>query len=152
MEPKISLPIAFLLVCYIALTDIIGIIIVFFGLDDFWIIDILTFPVTQLYFRMKGIGREYDLSMNLLQLIPYVGALPLRTVGVCMVIWADRHPESKAAQKIQAITQKLNIKRPVSATKGIAGAAVAAKGAVPGRIIQGKFGGQTGPGSIKKAA
>ena len=111
MEPKISLPIAFLLVCYIALTDIIGLIIVFFGLDDFWILDLLTFPITQLYFRMKGIGAEYDLSMNLLELIPYVGALPLRTIGVCMVIYADRHPESQIAQKIQSLAQKMPIKK-----------------------------------------
>src|SRR3989344_7351510 len=110
-EPKIPLPIAFLLVCYIALTDIIGIILVFFALDDFWIIDLLTFPVTQLYFRMKGIGAEYDLTMNLLELIPYVGALPLRTVGVCMVIYADRHPESQVTKKLQAIAQKIPIKK-----------------------------------------
>src|SRR3972149_6341099 len=93
-EPKISLAEAFLLVSYIALTDLIGIILVFFLLDDFFILDILTFPVTQLYFRMKGVKGNYDMMTSVAELVPYVGALPLRTAGVLLVIWADRHPKA----------------------------------------------------------
>jgi len=101
-EPKISLVEAFLLVMYVGFTDLIGMVLVLFALDDFFILDVLTFPVTQIYFRMKGVSKAgYDVTANLLEIVPYLGALPIRTVGVLAVIWVDRHPEglvSGAAQ------------------------------------------------------
>ena len=101
-EPKISLVEALLLVMYVGFTDLIGLVLVFFALDDFFILDVLTFPVTQIYFRMKGVNKAgYDVAANLLEIVPYLGALPIRTVGILAVIWADRHPEglvSGAAQ------------------------------------------------------
>ncbi|MDO8466989.1 MAG: hypothetical protein Q7S83_02500 [bacterium] len=123
-EPKISLAEAFLLVAYIGLTDIIGIILVFFALDDFFILDILTFPVTQIYFRIKGVSKAgYDIAMNMAELIPYVGALPLRTIGVLMVISADRNPSGATAQ-ITNVASKINIRNPKGS---LSGAAVAGK-------------------------
>lgn len=99
MSPKISYVETFLLLVYIGATDIIGILLVFFGLDDFFILDILTFPVTQIYFRLKKVNKAgYDLVCNLLELIPYLGALPIRTLGVALVIWADHHPEGTVAK------------------------------------------------------
>jgi hypothetical protein len=105
-NPKISFIESIFLIMYVGITDIIGIILVLFGLDDFFILDVLTFPVTQLYFRMKGVRGMYDLIGNLLELIPYIGALPLRTIGVIMVIWRDHHPKSKIT-KINQISQKI---------------------------------------------
>lgn len=94
-ERKISFLEAVLLVTYIGLTDLVGIILVIFGLDDFFILDLFTFPVTQIYFRFKGIDKaQYDLAMNLLELIPYIGALPLRTFGIIMVIREDWRSET----------------------------------------------------------
>lgn len=109
-QPKISIVEAFLLTSYIALTDVIGLILVLFGLDDFFIIDVLTFPVTQFYFRIKGIKGNYDLIANLAEIIPYVGALPIRTVGVLLVIWIDRHPRGAIAQVTEKAAQKIPVK------------------------------------------
>ena len=115
-QPKISLPEAFLLTAYIALTDVVGIVLVLFALDDFFIIDAMTFPVTQIYFRMKGVSKAgLDLTMNLAEVIPYVGALPLRTIGVIMVIWADHHPAGVVAQVTQKAAQVTSIKNPKGA-------------------------------------
>jgi hypothetical protein len=91
--PKISIAEAILLLMYIGATDLVGFLLIFIGLDDFFILDLLTFPVTQIYFRIKGVRAGYDLVMNALELIPYLGVLPLRTIGVAIVIWKDRHPE-----------------------------------------------------------
>lgn len=96
-EPKISLPEALLIVEYVMIADVIGVILVFVGLDDFFILDVLTFPVTQIYFRMKGVRAGYDLGAGLLEMIPYVGALPIKTLGVMMTIAIDWYfPEATA--------------------------------------------------------
>lgn len=106
--PKISGVEAILLVCYVGLLDAIGLILVLFGLDDFFILDLLSFPVTQLYFRMKGVSRAgLDLTTGLAELIPYVGSLPLRTIGVLIIIYSDRRPDSwiaKATSKASEVT------------------------------------------------
>lgn len=94
----------FLLV-YAALLDVIDIILKFAALDDFWILDALWFPVTQIYFRIKGVNGTYNVVMSGAELIPYVGALPLRVVGCWMVIYADKHPEKAAViTKVATLT------------------------------------------------
>jgi hypothetical protein len=100
-EKKVELPEAYFIVSYVAFTDAVGISLALVGLDDFFIIDALTFPVTQLYFRMRGIKGSYDLYGNVAELIPYVGALPIRTAGVLFTIWAANHPESTIAKTTQ---------------------------------------------------
>ncbi len=97
-EKKISLPETIMLVTYIGFTDLIGLLLIFFALDDFFILDILTFPVTQFYFRIKGVKGTADLVSNMAELIPYLGALPIRTVGLIITIYLANHPE-----KIQSI-------------------------------------------------
>lgn len=106
-EKKISLPETIILTMYIGLTDLIGIVLVFFALDDFGIIDALTFPVTQLYFRMKRVKGTADLVFNVLELIPYVGALPLRTVGLLITIYIANHPKSAIGQVAQTTGGKI---------------------------------------------
>src|SRR3989344_9625356 len=93
MEKKISLPETLILTMYIGFTDLIGIALIFLGLDDFWILDIIAFPVTQFYFRMKGVRAAADLTANVLELIPYVGALPIRTIGLWLTIYFANRPE-----------------------------------------------------------
>lgn len=90
---KISLPEIILLNLYIIPLDLIGLALVFFGLDDFWILDALTFPVTQFYFRMKGAKANADLIASIVELIPYVGALPIKSVGMNITIYLTNHPE-----------------------------------------------------------
>ena len=117
---KISTIEAFLIMSYIGILDLIGLLILFIGLDDFFIIDALSFPVTQFYFRMKGVSRAgVDLVANLAELIPYVGALPLRAVAVGVVIWADWHPESAVAKVTEKAAQITTVKKPATKT-GIA--------------------------------
>lgn len=107
----ISLPETILLTLYIGFTDLIGIALIFFGLDDFWILDILTFPVTQFYFRMKGVSAAADLAANMAELIPYLGALPIRTIGLLITIYLANHPKTLgAAGKIAGMAKGKTIK------------------------------------------
>ncbi|KKR89266.1 MAG: hypothetical protein UU85_C0004G0107 [Candidatus Wolfebacteria bacterium GW2011_GWA2_42_10] len=96
-QKKISLPETLILTMYIGFTDLIGIVLVFAGLDDFGILDAITFPVTQFYFRIKGVKATADLIGNLIELIPYVGALPIRTITLLITIYAANHPEKIGA-------------------------------------------------------
>lgn len=100
-EKKISLPEIILLNLYIIPLDLVGLALVFLGLDDFGIIDILTFPVTQFYFRMKGAKANADLIASMVELIPYVGALPIKSVGMNINIWIANHPESTIGKVAQ---------------------------------------------------
>lgn len=93
--PKISNIEAFLIMCLVLLADIVELVLALFLLPDFWIPDIITFPITQIYFRMKGVRGDYALIGNLLELIPYVSALPMRTALVGAVIIIDRSPKLK---------------------------------------------------------
>jgi hypothetical protein len=103
-EKIISLPEAIILTTYIGITDLIGIVLIFFALDDFFIIDALTFPVTQFYFRIKGVKGTADLISNILELIPYVGALPIRTIGLLITIYMANHPEKlKFVPSVEAL-------------------------------------------------
>lgn len=106
-EQKISLVETILLMLYIVPLDIVGIILGCFGLDDFFILDLLTFPVTQFYFRMKGVKSTFDLIASGLELIPYIGALPIKTIGVTITIWTANHPKALASKTITATTTRI---------------------------------------------
>lgn len=71
---------------FVVFTDIVGIVLFFFGLDDFFILDIITLPITVFYFIMKGARGEYNLVANLLEIIPYLGAAPIRSIGFLIQI------------------------------------------------------------------
>lgn len=105
--PKISIAEAILLLMYVGTLDVVGFLLIFVGLDDFFILDLLTFPATQLYFRIKGVRAGYDLATNVLELVPYVGFLPFRTVGVAIVIWQDRHQKDSKSLIADGLSQKL---------------------------------------------
>jgi len=99
-EPKISTPEAILVIMVLMLADGIELLLLFLALDDFWISDAIAFPLTQFYLRMKGVKGTASLVANLLELIPYVGWLPLRTIGFATVVYLDHHP------KLGAVTMK----------------------------------------------
>ena len=111
-QKKVSLPEAIMLILYIGGLDLVGLLLIFIGLDDFGIIDILSFPVTQFYFRIKGIKATTDLVGNLIELIPYVGALPIRTITLISTIYIANHP------KLEKLISKASL---VSAKGGVAG-------------------------------
>ncbi len=124
-EPKIPPHEAIILLGYVFLLDFVGLILLvlnFFGIpaDDFGILDLLCFPVTQVYFRMREVSRlGWDITTGLLELIPFVGNLPLRTIGVAMVIWIDRHPKGMVAKATESkiMTAATKIARPGSGSK-----------------------------------
>jgi hypothetical protein len=96
-QPKISTVEMLLIGFVFVVFDTIGIILVLFALDDFWIIDILT-SVIFFYLLIKGVPPMRQLIAWLLELVPWLGALPLLTIGWIATVWLDRHPESGAAK------------------------------------------------------
>jgi hypothetical protein len=96
-EPLISLPEVILVGMLFVLFDAIELILFFFGLDDFWIMDI-TISTVFFYFFMKGVPPMIQLISWVIELFPYVGVLPLLSIGWFLTVWADRHPGSFLAQ------------------------------------------------------
>ncbi|MDD5547929.1 MAG: hypothetical protein PHN74_03515 [Candidatus Pacebacteria bacterium] len=79
------------------INDIIGIVLICFALDDFFLLDVIRFPLSQLYLRIKGIKGLAMLVGNILETIPYVGALPNATIAWLVITWLDHHPKVEAA-------------------------------------------------------
>ena len=100
MEPKSGLEIAFspefLTIMPIAvIIDVIGIVLVIFGLDDFWILDSFKYLVLGLLY-LQGVRAVSQLVTTVLESIPYVGALPLFTIGFIITAIIDRIPQASA--------------------------------------------------------
>jgi len=96
-EPKISTVEIILIGSVFILFDLIEIIFVFFLLDDFWIIDAISAMIF-LYLALKGVPAMRQLISWVVELVPWVGALPLLTLGWGLTVWADRHPSSALAK------------------------------------------------------
>ena len=101
--PKLTTVDIVLVGSLVVLADTVELLLLFFGLDDFFISDAIAFPATQIYLRYKGAKGTYSLIANCLEVIPYVGDLPLRTIGFGFTVYFDRHPKvaavvTKAAQ------------------------------------------------------
>lgn len=96
-EPKISLPEGLFVLSFVVLVDIIDLIGLAFGLPLSDVTDIVAFPVTQLYTYLKGLKGIYMLIGNLIEAIPWIGDLPVRTVTFCITWWLDHHPKIEAA-------------------------------------------------------
>lgn len=110
-EPKISDAEVLLGVFFLGLVDIVEMIPFLNFLGDFGITDAIVFPFSQIYLRMKGVRGAYMLVGNILELIPVVDWLPIRTATFLITVWVDRHPKVGAA--VQA----------VASVKGLGGAA-----------------------------
>ena len=93
--------VAILLASFVALTDAIGVLLGLFGLDDFLILDIITWPVSVIYFTFNKGGGWYNLAANMLELIPYVGALPIRTAGFLMGLNSSKTKPPDAPESIK---------------------------------------------------
>lgn len=99
-EPKISLPEVILIGAVLALIDLIEVAIVFFGLDDFWILDAVASMIF-LYLFIKGVPPMRQLLCWVVELVPWLGALPLLTVGWGLTVWVDHHPSSAVAKGVK---------------------------------------------------
>ena len=106
LEPKISLLEVFLIGGFFLLLDTVEIVLFIFALDDFWIIDIVVAPIF-FYLFLKNVPSMRQLFCWLIELFPWVGALPLLSVGWGLTVWADRHQEGLIAKagEVAAIAQ-----------------------------------------------
>ncbi len=95
-EPKISLVEILIVGPYILVIDLIGILLAFFALDDFFILEILMLPVLG-YLWFKGVPLTRYVSSTIGEALPWIGDLPLYTVGFILTIVADRNPKVGAA-------------------------------------------------------
>lgn len=98
--------------------DVIGMILVVFALDDVGILDILNlFPIGYL-FLVKGFSflqaRSFMIGTGL-EILPYVGALPILTITMAINLWKANHPESVIAQ---ATSIKRNVGGALAAGRG----------------------------------
>ncbi len=101
-KPKISIVEIYFVSAYVILIDGIEIALTFAAFDDFWILDILASAVTA-YIFYKGLNASRYLATWALEFIPYVGNLPLLTVGFFLTVLLDRNPKlAAAAGKIAA--------------------------------------------------
>lgn len=89
----------------LGVADMIELTIFMFALDDFLLSDMITFPITQLYLRYKNARGTYSLVTQTVELIPYVGFMPLKSFGWGMVVWVDRHPEGRLAKAAQLVSK-----------------------------------------------
>lgn len=69
------------------------------ALITMFLVDLISLFAIQFWLIMKGIKGFWTLSANLLELIPYVNALPLRTLGVITTIILANRPEAAVAVK-----------------------------------------------------
>ncbi|MEK7180845.1 MAG: hypothetical protein AAB738_00735 [Patescibacteria group bacterium] len=100
-QPKIS-DVEVILIGGICLFfDAIELVLLFFALDDFWILDTFA-SVIAIYYWFRGVRQTWYVAMWILELIPWLGGLPLKTIGFGVTVYLDRHPTklTTAAQKM----------------------------------------------------
>lgn len=125
-EPKLGFVEILLIFPFLILFDVLGMIIIFFGLDDFFIFDILNLLVN-FYLAFRKVPATAYYICSLVEAIPYVGDLfPGFTIGFAMTIYFDRNPEqAKTIDKTVGKAAKLAQMRGVS---GAGAQRVAARG------------------------
>jgi len=100
-EPKIDYIEGFIAGFFLfALPDIIELVLMFFLGDSWFLTDILFFPASQLYLYLKGIKGAYALVGNILELIPFVGDLPIRTTSFVLTVIAENNPKIKQVAEV----------------------------------------------------
>ena len=116
-DKKISLVETILLVLFVGMADIIEIILVCFALDDFWLSDIITGGAVGFYFLIKGAKGEWILGGWIAEAIPYIGALPIKSIALWIAIYITNHPKiAKVAQVVQVTGGKIAPAKPTMPT------------------------------------
>jgi hypothetical protein len=116
-KPKLYLAETIILLMIAVIIDAIGIFLLFFAMDDFFVLDIFGLTM-QGYFRIRGVnGAGYDLVASLLEVVPYLGALPFKTVGVATVAWIDSHPSGSIAKTANLAAIKKPVSKPTAVPK-----------------------------------
>jgi len=118
----------FLLMMFAVLSDAIGIVLVAFGVDDFFLLDVLNLLPIGWLMLMKSMplreARAFLVGCGL-EILPYVGALPLLTVAMFINIRRYNHPESAIAKVAEKAAGAAGIKR------GVKGGRVGLEGRAP---------------------
>jgi hypothetical protein len=82
------------------LPDIIEFFMLFLVGDSWFLTDIFFFPAEQLYLYLKDVRGNYVLVGNILELIPFVGDLQIRTTTFIITVWVEHHPKIKQAAEV----------------------------------------------------
>jgi phage-related protein len=98
-EPKIGGIEAGLMIGTAAFFDILDFLATlldgFFGAGEIIkpFINAVAFLTLWLWAMMKDVGAERTAAAGLLEFVPLINSLPIRTIGTIATIWLDRHPE-----------------------------------------------------------
>lgn len=94
-ERRIDAVDGFVVGAYALALDCIGILIIALGGEDLGILDTAGAPIN-FYFWVKGIPkiiRKWSDWTSIAEIVPFVGVLPLKFIGVLVVLYYDSNPE-----------------------------------------------------------
>lgn len=120
-EPKISGPEGALMIGLAGVFDLLDFLATF--LDGFFgagevvkfFINVIASVTLWLWAMIKGVGPERTLAAALMEFVPLINTLPLRTAATAATVWLDWHPEE--AELAEKITPNIkNPRRRVGAT------------------------------------
>ncbi|MBU4348111.1 hypothetical protein KJ671_01210 [Patescibacteria group bacterium] len=117
-EPKISITEIVFITPFYLISDAIDLILFFFALDDFGIMDLTRTSISQFYFVViKKMGPEVwltNLAVNGIKVIPYIGSLVPSTFLWFTIIFLDRSGGTKIGKVVEKIKKARKITKPVS--------------------------------------
>lgn len=101
----------------------------------------LSWPITEIYFAQKNLKvpnvKKWFRWLNIGDAVPFLGVIPLKTVGLIIAVWMAWHPESKITKGVQALDAAASAKAAAGQTAKTAAkesSAQAKKGGVVQRI------------------
>lgn len=108
---KISLVEGIIMVMITLTADIIEILLTFFALNPLSvIIDVPTIAIIQFWLWMKGSKGTWALAGNLIEFIPYLDFLPIRTTTLLITIYLSNHEKTAkvaGSERSRAIASKI---------------------------------------------
>ena len=130
-EPKLSEVEIILITLFSVSLDLIGLFLLFFALPDFWIGSIFgTFSTIYLVW-FKKLPPTRQIVAWLLKWVPWLGSLPLLTIGFWLTVYLDRHPKlAKVAQMASGKVGQAG-KAAEGASKEVGGEVARRRGGLP---------------------
>ncbi|HCX44996.1 TPA: hypothetical protein DGT35_00070 [Patescibacteria group bacterium] len=112
---KIGLIESFILVSFVAIAELLELIVTLAvgpGEVVKWFINIIVWLPVQFWLLFRGArGDLYALSV-LIEFIPFVNALPIKTALLITTIYIHNHPESAAAKTVHTAQEVMPVKKP----------------------------------------
>ena len=113
---------------------IVGVMFVTLDIVDWFEVGIPATDVASWFVQFglfkKGVSGTYQVVVGILELIPGIDYLPIRTVSHIIATWADRHPDSKLHKLIKVAEIATAVKGKLAAKKIGSAAGSAAQGAL----------------------